>query len=686
MCIIISPDYTRYFRRLHRTGCGGRRVRVPLIAMLSLAIMASPVTAALEGAASLLDMSIEELGQIEVTTVSRRVERQRNAPASVYVITREQIRSSGITSIPEALRLAPGVEVARNGASSWTISMRGFSSDLSNKLLVLIDGRSVYSPLFAGVYWDAHDTLLEDIDRIEVIAGPGGTLWGANAVNGVINIVTRSAWENPGGLLTLAVGNEVEFLGAARYTGRIGSDVAARAYVKRTDRDASRTLTGERAVDDWRMEQAGFRMDWAASATDAVTLQGDVYDADQSALLRGDFVLGTLPGPSAPGTVDVRGHNLMTRWDRKLGEGANLQLQAYYDHTYRDIPGTFRERRDTFDVELIHNLRPYGRHDLTWGATLRITEDDLRNSQFATFDPASRTDRRYSAFVQDRIDLKDDRWYLTLGTKVENNDYTGTEHQPNVRLSWLISDRQTLWAAISRAVRIPARLNQDLSLLFPVSVPDTNLPIYVNVRGSDEFRSEELLAYEVGYRATAADLSADLALFNHAYDYLQTNEFRGPPTVVPGPPAYTLLPIVQGNGMRGDVYGGTLNVWWRPMPEWRLELQLAHTRFDLELRPGSGDEGSLNVAGNSPKNQAAVQSYLQLGRTVSLYTGIRYVDDLPNQAVPSYVAVDLSVDWQLTPRARASLTIRDLTDRRHAEFGRGNELERSAIVRFDLTF
>jgi iron complex outermembrane recepter protein len=648
-------------------------------------LLAASVGAAAQDASSLLDLSIEELGLLQVTSVSRRAESRNDAPASVHVITRDQIRRSGVRTLPDALRLAPGVEVARNGSSSWTISMRGFSNDLSNKLLVLIDGRSAYSPLYAGVFWDVQGTFLEDIDRIEVIAGPGGTLWGANAVNGVINIITRSAWDTDGGVLQVGGGNELDVFAGLRYAGRIGDDVAIRGYVQRTEFDAARTLAGDDAADDWRMSRAGFRLDTDLGPTDSLTVQGDVYDGRESSLLRGDFTLGTLPDEYR-GIVDVSGGNLLARWERSLDDGASLRVQGYFDRTDRDIPGAFHEERDTIDLDFQHNLPIVGRHELIWGAGLRRTSDELGNTTFATFDPAARTDRTYSLFAQDKIDLRNGRLFLTLGSKFEHNDYTGFEYQPNARLSWLVTERQTLWAALSRAVRIPARLNEDLELTAPVQVPGLDLPLYVNVLGNRDFESEELLAREVGYRmAVRSNLSFDVTLFLHEYDRLFTNE-AGSVSAEPGPPPYLLLPIAQGNGLRGDTYGGTLAANWQPLPTWRLALHYAHLRFDLENRPGSNDANALNVAGNSPRNQAAIQSFVDLPGDLSLFTGIRYVDELPNQNVPSYTAVDLSLDWRPAERLTASLTVQNANDRRHLEFGEGSEIERSAYLSVDYRF
>ena len=606
----------------------------------------------------LADLSLEELSSIVITTASKREETRMEAPASVFVITREEIRRSGATSIAEALRLAPGVEVARRGPDTWAISMRGFNSDITNKLLVLIDGRSVYSPLYAGVFWDVQDTLVEDIDRIEVIAGPGGTLWGANAVNGVVNIITRSAFDTEGGYVEIGGGSREPRSGGIRYGARLGADAAARVYVKYFDVD--------RDSDERDGAQGGFRLDWEPLASDRLTLQGDVYRGGKEGLFRADVELGAPPGPPFRDEQVVAGHNLLGRWVRPLAGGFDMRLQAYYDHTRRDIPGTYNERRDTFDVDFQHGFRPADRHEVLWGLGFRITRDELDNTLFATFDPASRTDRTYSAFVQDKIDLRQRRLFLTLGSKFEHNDYTGFELQPNARLSWLIDERRMVWAAVSRAVRIPSRLDTDLTVTTPpFSVPDIPQPVHVVVEGSEDFESEELLAYEAGYRLQArADLSLDLALFYNDYDRLRTQESETPVFE----DDYILLPNTASNGMRGRAYGGTFAVNWQPVSTWNVQAHYAHLDMRLRSRPDSLDPSAPLIAGNGPRHQYALRSYLDLPYGLDLYLGLRWVDDLPNLDVGSYAAVDASLRWWPSDDLELSLTGVNLTDRRHVEF------------------
>ncbi len=634
-------------------------------------------------------MSIEQLGQLRVTSVSRRAENLNQTAASIYVITAEDIRRSGVTTIPEALRLAPGVEVARNGSNEWTISIRGFSSDLSNKLLVLIDGRSVYSPLFGGVFWDVQDTLLADIERIEIVSGPGGAIWGANAVNGVINIITQSARDTLGGHAEIGGGNEEEGFASFRYGWKPNEKMAARAYVKTFERDAAELITtGAPANDGWNMTRAGFALAWEATPQDLVNVRADVYDGEEDALLRGDFTLGTLPAVDVPGSVPLSGHSVTATWRRSFKPDANWQLQFYYDQTDRQIPGSFNEARDTWNLSFLHDLSTYGRHDAQWGVEARSTSDDIGNTQFSSFLPPSRTDQTLSTFVQDRIAIKDDRLFLTLGVKLEDNDYTGFEEQPNVRVTWLPGTNQTVWSAVSRAVRVPARLNTDVVLFAPVAVPGLP-PLYINVNGNPNFLSEDLEAYEAGYRLQVnQNLSLDLAVFDNFYDDLQTTEPLTGIVPVPGPPPYLQLTARLDNLMEGESYGGTAVVNWQPLARWRLQFQFAVLEMDLRSKPGSTDVGGLNLDGNSPKNHVAVQSYLELPHNLSLYTSLRHVDALtsPAQRVPSYDAVDVSLGWRPTEHLRASITAQSLNDAVRVEFNDGRRIERSVFARVVWTY
>jgi iron complex outermembrane receptor protein len=618
---------------------------------------------------SLKSLSLEELMDVNVSTASRITEPRFTAPGAVHVVTRDEIRRSGVRTIAEALRLAPGVEVAQENAFTWDITIRGFNGDLSNKLLVLIDGRSVYSPLFAGVFWDVQDYLIEDIDRIEVVSGPGGTLWGANAVNGIVNIITRRAGESDGGLVYGVAGSHQRMAGG-RLAGEFGGGWAGRAYLKAFDRDPTEAADGREREDDWRGLQAGFRTD-RDTGEDAFTIQGDAYDAREGAFFNRDFTPGTLPGGPRPVDIDLSGANLLGRWTRRGDCGSEMTLQGYLDHTQRDIPETFGERRDTLDLDFQHYFAAGERQEIVWGAGLRYSSDTLDNSAFAAFMPPDRDDWTFSLFAQDRIELRPDRLFLTAGAKLEHNDYTGVEVQPSVALGALLGERQTLWASVSRAVRIPSRLDADLRLTAPVAVPGLPVPVYVRVDGTEAFDSEEVWAYEAGWRAQlGSSVTVDLSAFHNEYEDLQTQEPLDP-FVVPGPPAYLVLPFVLANGKDATSNGATLAATWQPGDAWRLQLSYSWLEIDAKPDPGSLDQGAEQVEGSSPRNQAALRAYVDLSHNLSVYAGLRFVDDLPAQGIPDYVALDANVVWRAGEHLELALTGRNLADPRHAEFGPG---------------
>jgi iron complex outermembrane receptor protein len=457
---------------------------------------------------------------------------------------------------------------------------------------------------------------------------------------------------------------------------------SARAYVKYFERDALELLSGDPGTDAWDMLRAGFAMEWEPEGdADRINLRAEAYDSEQDSTVRGDFMLGTLP-QQFPGQVSVSGYHALASWRHSLGNASDVRAQVYFDHTKRAIPGTYTESRDTVSASLQHDLPERGRHDLIWGFDARTTRDDLVNTTFASFIPSSRSDDTLSAFLSDDIAFLGDRLVLTLGAKFEDNDYTGFETQPSARVAWLPGARQTVWGAVSRAVRIPSRLETDLNLLAPISAPQLGFPLlYLNVLGNPDFQSEKLTSYEAGYRFMPSDtLSLDVAVFDNYYDRLQTTEIDAV-DVIPGPPQYALITGHVGNLMKGETYGGTAAVNWQLRPNWRLQLHYSRIELDVELKPGGDDGNGLRVAGNSPRHQYAARAFAELARGVSLYAGVRYVAELPGQGVPSYLALDLSTGWQITDGLRASLTVMSANDARHAEFGEGRAIERAALLR-----
>jgi iron complex outermembrane recepter protein len=576
------------------------------------------------------DLSLEELSQVEITSVSKRAEPLSQAPAAVYVITSGDIRRSGATSLAEALRLAPNLEVARVDSQTYNISSRGMNSvNASNKLLVLIDGRSVYTPLFSSVLWDQQDVMLADIDRIEVISGPGGTLWGSNAMNGVINVITKRSTDTQGGLIDAKVGDVVR-RGVARYGGRLGDLGTYRAYALGFDEGSTRAANGASAMDSWRGQQAGFRSDFATPGND-FTVQGDIYE-------------NLIDTPGGRRT----GGNLLGRFTKALDVGT-LSVQTYYDQQDRRVldpagGGSF-ERTRTFDIQAEHAVN-VGRHQLVWGIGQRSWDDRFTNTANPfTLSPASETLGLTNVFAQDTIDVRTDL-KLIVGSKFEYSTFSGFEVMPNVRAGWRANASNFMWAAISRAVRPPSRLERDLTA-----------PGIVNP--SPEFTSEKLVAYEAGWRSQwARTASLSVSLFYDDYDDLRTTK----------PNAQTLLPVTFGNGWKGHAFG--TDVWgsYSPVTWWRVDAGFELLRKGFHLKPGERDlAGEQTVLGHDPGHQLFVHSFTDLGHNVELYVGVRQIGALSDVGVPSYVEADVRVGWRLSPSLELSIAGQNLVHRFHAE-------------------
>jgi iron complex outermembrane recepter protein len=630
-------------------------------ALLLAASAASAATAAEPSPQALADLSLEELGDIQVTSVSRRAESLSGAAASVFVITGEDIRRSGVTSVPEALRLAPNLQVARRTGGSYAISARGLNNAAGNKVLVLVDGRTVYSPLFSGVFWDAQDMVLEDVERIEVISGPGGTLWGTNAVNSVINVISRASALTQGSLLTAGGGNH-EYGTAVRYGGTIGADGHYRVYGKYVDRDPTSLASGAAIGDSGSKAQVGFRADWEGSGT-RLTLQGDAYDGDEDQPAPGMF---SVNGISRLNPISISGMNVLSRWARRLDGGSDITLQAYYDRTEREVPGTFDETLEIVEVQLLHTLPPTAVHAATWGTDYRFGKDRVVNDDFIAFLPADVDQTWASLFAQDEITLHD-AVRLTLGARLERNDYTGNEFLPSARVAWKVATDHLLWTAASRTVRAPSRIDRDF--FYPAIGP----PFLI--RGGSSFRSESAQVYEIGYRGERRTrLTWSATVYRTVYDHLRTLEIA---------PSGTFLEF--GNEMDGATRG--LEAWavYQITPNWRIGGGLTTLSKDLRLKPGSdGLNGGVAAEGNDPDRSWHLRSTHNLAERWELDAMVRGVASLPLPAVPSYVAVDLRVAWKARRDLELSLTLQNLFDDGHAEFGSPltrSELQRTAFFK-----
>jgi iron complex outermembrane receptor protein len=620
----------------------------------------------------LKSLSLEELSQIEVTTPSKEPVKASQTPSAIFVLTGEDIRRSSATSIPAALRLVPGVEVARIDANKWSIGIRGFGSRLTRSVLVLIDGRTVYTPLFDGTYWEVQDTPMDDIDRIEVIRGPGGTIWGPNAVNGVINIITKDSKETHGMLASAGGGNEEQGFFNFRYGGGNGKGLNYRIYGKGFTRGPEVHPDG-RNFDDWRAAQTGFRMDWQKNDRDSFTLQGDLYQ--ELAGERVEAVSYTQPySQIVDANAQLSGGNLMGRWKRTLSAGSDIQLQAYYDRTNRS-EANFGEVRNTFDVDFLERFRLPARQQLSWGLGARV--DPVTNSEVVsglTFDPPKRTDYLLTAFVQDEIGLVDRRLSLTLGTKFLRTNFTddGIELEPSVQFLWTPSEKQTIWAAFTHALRTPSDSEANFNLSGFIGTTANGTPYFARFNANPNFASEQLNGYELGYRRLVTPkLYVDASGFYNHYHDLFSEDITGQPFVeTRSGSTHFLLPAQFRNGLRGATKGVEITPEWRPAAIWRLRGSYSYLHINLDKSPGSGDVGSApGIRGASPQHQVTVQSALDLSKKLQLDLTYRYVSALPGQLVPAYSTADARLGWRVSGPLELSLSGRNLFQPSHAEYG-----------------
>lgn len=624
---------------------------LPLVVALLGWVPSGTVAAAPAGSgrtlSELVDLSLEELGNLQVTSVSLREESLSGAAASIFVITGDDIRRSGATSLPEALRMAPNLNVARADANNYAISARGFNDTLANKLLVTIDGRVVYSPFHSGVLWEAQDVFLEDIERIEVISGPGATLHGMNAVNGLISIITRSSAQTQGTVASGHLGNRDRGVGA-RYGAKLANGGGFRLYAKTLDRSDSERADGSSVVDGSRRSQAGFRTDWG-TGTDRFTVQGDAYTSDIDQL---------------PSRRSVSGANLLARWNRALAATSDVEVLAYYDRTNRrqpDVVGVFRDRLDTFALEARHALRPAERHQVVYGAGYRQARDKVGNSAYLGFFPQRKTLEWYHLFAQDEIALRRDV-SLTVGAKVEHNVYTGAELLPNLRLAWRFAPGHHVWGSVARAVRAPARIERDF-------YSPTADPV---IRGGPHFEAEVSNVFEIGYRGQLApSLTLSATVFLHDHERLRSLE--------PGPEGG----LVFENGVTGHTTG--LETWatWQVTRGWRVYGGLTLLDQDLRLRPGVQDPVGLRAHGNDPSHWWKLRSLWNVTPRHTFDVTVRRVGALPDPRVPAYTAFAARVGWQVSRELSLALVAENLFDPRHPEWGPAEnrvEHERSVFL------
>ena len=618
----------------------------------------------------LTTFSIEELMDIKVISVSKKSQRLSDSAAAIFVITREDIRRSGVTSIPDALRMAPGVNVARIDANKWAINCRGFNSRFSPSLQVLVDGRSVYTPSFSGVYWEVTNVLLEDVDRIEVIRGPGATIWGSNAVNGVINIITRKANDTQGGFLQTSAGTVEKNMVAARYGGAMGEDKFWRIYAKHRARDEFDRLSGENASDDWQINQAGFRMDAQLSAADDVIVQGDIYDGH----IHQDLYLYSRTSPymdEFPVKTNVSGSNVMGRWTKVLSGTSEMSAKMYYDAMHRS-EDMLNEDRYNVDVEFQHRFGMGFGNDVIWGLRLRHSHDDYSGSKATFMDPESTNNLLYSAFIQDEISFPGDQVKLTFGSKFEHNDYTGFEIQPSTRLLWKPGERHRLWAAISRATRIPSRVEADAIIYFNgTSTAGSPYPTYTRFLNNKDQTAETLWAWEAGYRfIPQQNLSIDLALFFNDYKDLRIYSIQNS-AYIDHVNQMVIQDVALSNMANVQSWGAEISVDLATGSHAKWTLAYSFIFHDYY----NDDDFELDFG--FTKHQVSLRGRFDLTKNLTLDAWFRYVGKTKANYVffesltydiDDYATLDLRLGWRIRPDLEFFLTGQNLLQDSHLEF------------------
>ena len=616
----------------------------------------------------LASASIEDLMNVEVVSVSKTQQKLSQTASAVFVITEEDIRRSGATNIPDLLRMVPGVDVAQIDANTWAISARGLNARFANEMFVMVDGRSVYTDSFGGVFWDVLNLPLEDVERIEVIRGPGGSVWGANAVNGVINIVTKKAADAPGVLITSSGGNVQQAFGTVQYGGDIGDSTQYRAYTQYFNDDHFPGVTGTDGGDGWHVLQGGFRTDSSLGAKDTLSFQGSIYAS------REGQPTNTFPSITTPATVPIElavnlgGGFIQGTWNRQYSPRSDTTLEFSYDRYERD--DQLQESRGTLDVNFQQHVRLAARHDFVWGIEFRDSSSRTDGNLFISFVPANRHTQLYGAFAQDEISMLDNELHLTLGTKIEHNYYTGFNVMPSARVVWTPSPNQALWAAVSDAVRSPADLDTSIRASVSSFTEPDGTQAVVSVVGNARLDDEALIAYEFGYRRIISNrISFDFAAYYNDYNHQETVEPGTPFSVDTPPPTHLIVPLVFENRMHGETHGLEIAANWKVKNRWTLSPGYAFETIHMHLSPSSSDTTSVPEAqGGSPDHSAQIRSHLALPRAFSWDSSAYFVDRLTDPRVPSYTRIDSGLSWQFAEKARLSMIGQNLARDRHIEF------------------
>jgi iron complex outermembrane receptor protein len=659
--------------------------------LLCLATLVLPARSQ-QSSADLTSQSIEDLMNIEVTSVSKTEQTLSRTASAVFVISQEDIRRSGSTNIPDLLRMVPGMDVAQVNGNTWAISARGFNSRFSSELLVLVDGRPVYTESFGGVYWDVLDLPLEDIERIEVIRGPGGSVWGANAVNGVINIITKKASDTHGALVVAGAGNVDQGFGTIQYGGNAGQETDYRVYAKYLNQDHLPDSAGQDGGDGWHMARGGFRMDSVVSSKDTLMFQGDIYSAREG--------IPTIDFPSitaaAPQNIEqlgnLSGGFVQGVWDHTASPRSDTTLQVSYDRYKRD--DILREGRTTLDVDFQHHFSGWARQNIVWGLAYQYSASNSVGNLTGSFVPADITTQLFGSFVQDEIAIVPDQLYLTVGTKLEHNYYTGFGLMPSARMAWAPSTHHTLWAAVSKAERTPSELDVSAHATLSGFAAPGGLPVLLTFIGNPHVKNEGLIAYEAGYRTTVRkQLSVDFTAYYNKYTDQNTSEPSTPFLESMPPPPHLIIPITYENLMHGETHGVEIAVNWQATRRWTLSPGYAFEEIHMHLAPTSQDTTSVSgTEGSSPDHSAQLRSNLALSHGLSWDTSAYFVGRLTDPSEASYTRLDTELSWHFSESASVSFVGQNLLRDLHEEFvdstgsARATLVKRSAYAKLSWRF
>jgi iron complex outermembrane recepter protein len=630
----------------------------------------------------LSSLSLESLSSIQITSISRKEQKLTEAAGAIFVISSEDIRRSGMSNLAELLRTVPGLDVAEIDANKWAITSRGFNERFADKMLVLLDGRTLYTPLTSGVNWDVQETMLEDVERIEVIRGPGATLWGANAVNGVVNVITKRARDTQGGIVRGRVAEQDRRAGAIRYGGAVGLKGYYRAFAKYFDQDGSREPSGGEAPDGWHGLMGGFRTDWVLSDKANLTIQGDLYRGRVGQTVPSLLSLSPPFGEVYIDKTVTSGGDVLGRWIR-ASEHLDTTVLGYFDLANRDQTALLAEFRHTFDLELEQRYHPVPRHDIIWGADFRYSTDSTVGSLNISFNPRSRGTQLYGIFGQDEIALVPGKLKLTLGSKLEHNYYSGLAFQPNFRSIWIPSERTSIWIAISRASESSSRTDADIRVNEdPQQDANGNITL-ISHFGTPNLLPENVLAYELGSRFQAnRALMFDAATFYNHYTNRHTDE-PGAPFWEDAPlPAHLVLPTYVESNIRGETHGIELLAKAHPVSIW--DLSASYTLFEIHLsQPASSMDFTTakESEGSSPRHEFQIHSLLNLPHKVEFDSSLYYVAPLVGPGINAYTRFDLEVGWRPSPRVEINAGGRNLLQSEHYEFGTGDQVQAEPVGR-----